>query len=92
MPDSARVKKQTERCGIRRAKVSDVPKIRELITFYAPRNLMLPRSLQEIYECLRDYWVCEKNGEVITCAAGSWALETSQTSPHLNQSSVPSQQ
>lgn len=69
MSHTASAKKQTERCRIRRAKVSDVPKIRELITFYASRDLMLPRSLQEIYECLRDYWVCEKNGEVIACAA-----------------------
>jgi amino-acid N-acetyltransferase len=63
------VKKQTERCRIRKARVSDVAKIRELITFYASKNLMLPRSLQEIYEGLRDYWVCEKTGGVIGCAA-----------------------
>lgn len=69
MIDKAPAKKQTERCRIRKATVSDVPKIRELITVYASKNLMLPRSLHDIYECVRDYWVCEKTGEVIGCAA-----------------------
>jgi amino-acid N-acetyltransferase len=69
MSHKASAKKQTERCRIRKATVSDVPKIRELITFYASKNLMLPRSLQEIYECVRDYWVCEKTAGVIGCAA-----------------------
>lgn len=54
---------------IRKAKVSDVLKIRELIGVYANQGLMLPRSLNEIYECLRDYWVCEKEEEVIGCVA-----------------------
>lgn len=62
-------KMDVSRCQIRKARVSDVVKIRELISFYASRDLMLPRSLNEIYECLRDYWVCEKEGEVVACAA-----------------------
>jgi len=46
-----------------------VPKIRELIRFYADRGAMLHRSLNEIFECVRDYWVCEKEGEIVGCAA-----------------------
>jgi len=62
-------KKETSRLLIRKAKVSDVPKIRELIRFYANRELMLHRSLNEIFECVRDYSVCEKEGEIVGCAA-----------------------
>jgi len=46
-----------------------VVKIRALIGFYASHGLMLPRSLNDIYECLRDYWVCEEEGEAVGCAA-----------------------
>jgi len=54
---------------IRKARVGDVPKIRELIRFYAERGLMLHRALNEIYECVRDYWLCEKDGQIVACAA-----------------------
>ncbi len=30
---------------------------------------MLPRSLNEIYENLRDFWVAEKSGNIIGCIA-----------------------
>jgi len=56
-------------CRIRKATVGDVPKIRELIGVYASQGLMLPRSLNDIYESLRDYWVCEKENEIVGCAA-----------------------
>jgi amino-acid N-acetyltransferase len=56
-------------CSFRRARISDVPKIKELIGLYAGRGLMLPRSLHDLYECIRDYWVCEKEGAVVGCAA-----------------------
>ena len=49
--------------------MSDAPRIRELIGFYADRGRMLHRSLNDIFESLRDYWVCEKEGEVVACAA-----------------------
>ena len=62
-------KKETPRLRIRKARVGDVPKIRELIRFYADRELMLHRSLNEIYECVRDYWLCEKEGQIVGCAA-----------------------
>jgi amino-acid N-acetyltransferase len=62
-------KSETSRYRIRKARVSDVARIRELISLYASQDLMLPRSLNDIYECLRDYWVCEKGGKVVACAA-----------------------
>jgi len=54
---------------LRKAKISDVKEIQRLINFYAQRDLMLPRSLNELYENLRDYFVDEENGKVLgTCA------------------------
>jgi amino-acid N-acetyltransferase len=55
--------------SIRRAGVSDVAHIQRLVSHYAARGEMLPRSLNEIYEGLRDYLVAEHEGQVIGCAA-----------------------
>jgi amino-acid N-acetyltransferase len=55
---------------IRKARMGDVKAIQKLIAEYARKGDMLPRSLSEIYENLRDYFVClEDGGEVIGSAA-----------------------
>jgi amino-acid N-acetyltransferase len=54
---------------LRRARVPDVPAMQRIINFYADRNEMLPRSLNELYENVRDYFVLEREGEVIGCCA-----------------------
>jgi amino-acid N-acetyltransferase len=55
---------------IRKARMSDVKAIQKLIADYARKGDMLPRSLSEIYENLRDYFVFEENGgEVVGSAA-----------------------
>lgn len=55
--------------NIRKAVISDAKHIQKLINGYASKNLMLPRSLNEIYEALRDFWVCEENKKIIACCA-----------------------
>lgn len=55
---------------IRKARMGDVKAIQKLIAEYARKGDMLPRSLSEIYENLRDYFVhVEDGGEVIGSAA-----------------------
>jgi amino-acid N-acetyltransferase len=54
---------------IRKARIKDVSQIQKLINLYAARDEMLPRSLNEIYENLRDYFVFELEGRVIGCGA-----------------------
>jgi amino-acid N-acetyltransferase len=55
---------------IRKARMGDVKAIQKLIAEYARKGDMLPRSLSEIYENLRDYFVFEEgSGEVIGSAA-----------------------
>lgn len=54
---------------IRKAKIRDIKQIQNLINYFAKQDLMLPRSLNELYENLRDFWVCEENGKVMGCCA-----------------------
>lgn len=54
---------------IRKAKLKDVGAIHKLINYFARQDLMLPRSLNEIYENLRDFWVYEEKGKIYGCCA-----------------------
>ncbi|MDD5761419.1 MAG: N-acetyltransferase [bacterium] len=55
---------------IRKARMSDVKVIHQLIAEYARKGDMLPRSLADIYENLRDYFVFEEDdGELVGSAA-----------------------
>jgi len=42
---------------IRRAKIQDAKIIHGLLHYYADRGLLLPRSLSDIYDHIRDYFV-----------------------------------
>jgi amino-acid N-acetyltransferase len=54
---------------IRKARMKDVKAIQKLIGEYARKGDMLPRSLSEIYENLRDYFVYVQNGEEVIGSA-----------------------
>lgn len=54
---------------LEKAKVQDVPQIHQLINYFADKDEMLARSLSEIYENVRDYFVVRQDGRVIACAA-----------------------
>jgi len=54
---------------IRKARISDIKELHKLINSYAEEGKMLPRSLNELYENLRDYSVFEENGEILGCCA-----------------------
>ncbi|MCS7307920.1 MAG: N-acetyltransferase [Aquificaceae bacterium] len=54
---------------IRKATLKDAMGIYNLINYYAREGLLLPRSLNSIYEHIRDFWVCERNGQLVGCAA-----------------------
>jgi len=54
---------------IRKAKIADVPRIHSLVMTYADKQQMLPKSRAEIYENLRDFYVCELDGAVVGCGA-----------------------
>ncbi|NOZ19706.1 MAG: N-acetyltransferase [Planctomycetes bacterium] len=54
---------------IRKAKIADVKDIHALINHHAKKELMLARSLSELYENLRDFSVWEEGGRVVGCVA-----------------------
>ncbi len=54
---------------LRKAVISDVKKIQALINHFASEDLMLARSLNELYENLRDFWVVELNKRIVGCCA-----------------------
>ena len=54
---------------IRKAKLSDVKAMQALVNRYADSGQMLPRTLNELYEHLRDFFVYEENGGLIGLAA-----------------------
>jgi amino-acid N-acetyltransferase len=54
---------------IRKATVKDIPAIKNIIDIYAKQEMMLPRSLSELYEFTRSFCVCEIDNEIIGCCA-----------------------
>jgi len=54
---------------IRKALLKDIKQMQELINSFAKDNIMLPRSLNELYDNVRDFWVYENRGKVIGCSA-----------------------
>jgi len=57
---------------IRKAKIEDIKRIHSLTKEYGERGIILPRSLSELYDHVRDFFVCidEKDGPKLsgTCA------------------------
>ncbi len=54
---------------LRKAQICDVKNIQKLLTHFAGRGDMLSRSLSELYESIRDFYVWEENGEIVATAA-----------------------
>jgi N-acetylglutamate synthase and related acetyltransferases len=52
---------------IRKAKMSDVFEMKELINSYATEGCMLPRSLDSLFTNIRDFVVMEEDGKIIGC-------------------------
>ena len=54
---------------IRKAHIVDVKDIQKLLMTFANRGDMLSRSLSELYESLRDFYVFEEDGIILGAAA-----------------------
>ena len=54
---------------IRKAHIADVKDIQKLLMTFANRGDMLSRSLSELYESLRDFYVFEEDGIILGAAA-----------------------
>ena len=49
--------------------MGDAPAIQRLITLFAARGEMLHRSLGEVYENIRNFFVVEEEGSIVACGA-----------------------
>lgn len=53
---------------VRRARTSDVPAIKTLVDTYAGK-ILLEKNLVTLYESVQEFWVAERDDEVIGCGA-----------------------
>jgi amino-acid N-acetyltransferase len=53
----------------RKAEIGDAQAIHDLINFYAQRGDMLPRTMGEVYENLRDFYVANDGDRFLGCVA-----------------------
>lgn len=54
---------------LRRARTGDVLAMQQIINGFADRGAMLHRSLSQLYENIRDFFVIEEEGRIVGCAA-----------------------
>jgi RNA 3'-terminal phosphate cyclase (ATP) len=54
---------------VRKARAADVPAMQRLISHFAARGELLPRTLNELYVHLRDFFVCVVGQEVVGICA-----------------------
>ena len=54
---------------LRKARITDVKEIQKLLTHFANRGDMLSRSLSELYEAIRDFYIVEESGRVLGVSA-----------------------
>ena len=55
--------------AVEKAGIKDATAIHQMVNYFADRGEMLPRSLSEIYEDIRNYFVVRQDERVIACAA-----------------------
>ena len=55
--------------NIRKAKIQDVEVIYKLLEHFSNKEMLLPRSLAELYDNVRDFFVAEEEGKIIGCCA-----------------------
>ena len=54
---------------VRKPEVEEAQAIHDLIEGFAEERLLLPRTLEKVYESLRGFFVCVRGGRVIGCSA-----------------------
>lgn len=55
--------------AVRPAAIADVPDIHHLLEIYAGQGNLLPRTMNELYRHLRDFFVIAADGRVVACGA-----------------------
>src|SRR5882724_11263109 len=55
--------------NVRKARTADALAMQRLINGFADKGAMLHRSLSELYENIRDFFVVDEDGEIVGCGA-----------------------
>jgi amino-acid N-acetyltransferase len=53
----------------RKPKVTEAERIQALVNYYAKKDEMLPRALNDVYELIRDFYVYVEGGGILGCCA-----------------------
>jgi argininosuccinate lyase len=67
--DGASVSSTINGIQLRRATLKDVPGIARIMASYVAQDILLPRPVGELFQCIREFHVAEANGEIVGCAA-----------------------
>jgi argininosuccinate lyase/amino-acid N-acetyltransferase len=54
---------------LRPARIADVPGIAGVMADYVLQGTLLPRPVSELYHCVREFQVAEREGQIVACAA-----------------------
>ncbi len=76
---------------IRKAILQDARQIHKLLLNYAKDGLVLPRSLMDIFEAIRDFYVFAEDGRVIGAAALNICWEDLADSAQYEVQNLPCQ-
>jgi len=68
-PHAPNVDRDEHGTTFRRATLDDVPGIATIMAGYVAEGVLLPRPVSELYQCIREFHVAERGGELIACAA-----------------------
>ena len=52
---------------VEKARISDVQQLHDLVNVFAAKGEMLPRTMGEVYENLRDFFVVRRQDDVLGC-------------------------
>ncbi|RJQ50695.1 MAG: N-acetyltransferase [Nitrospiraceae bacterium] len=63
------MKKKTSGYRFQKATIKDAKTIHTLVNQFAGKDEMLPRALNEIYENIRDFFICLEDGRIVGVAA-----------------------
>ncbi len=68
-PQALALERSVSGATLRRARTGDVLAMQQIINGFADRGAMLHRSLSQLYENIRDFFVVEEDGKILGCAA-----------------------
>jgi argininosuccinate lyase/amino-acid N-acetyltransferase len=54
---------------VRRARIDDVAGIAAVMARYVEQDVLLPRPVSELFQCIREFHVADAGGEIVACAA-----------------------